>query len=311
MIPTPKPHLTLAARTHPGHSRPNNEDTFATQSYRLEGDGTPVLLALVADGIGGHLAGEVASKMTVEIILSRMLTFRGGDPLPVLHDAILEASRRVSKAASENPERQGMGSTVTAALVLDDRLYIANVGDSRIYLLRDGRLRQITIDHTWVQEAIQYNIISQEEARGHPQSHVLRRHIGGDHLPEPDLRLHLREGEDDAQAMANQGLRLKGGDRLLLCSDGLTDMVEDIEIYRVLSRRDPEQAAEELLQLALARGGEDNITLIVAAPNLPAEKPKARSRAGWWLTTLLSAATLALLSLAALLIGKAMGWWPW
>ena len=311
MIPAPNTHLTLAIRTHPGNRRPKNEDFFAAQSYRLEGDGTPVLLALVADGIGGHLAGEIASKMTVEVILSQMLAFRGGDPLPLLHDAILEASRQVSQAARESPEREGMGSTLAAALILGNRLYVANVGDSRIYLLRDGRLRQVTTDHTWVQEAIHYNIITQEEARGHPQSHVLRRHIGGNHLPEPDLRLHLRDGETDAKAVANQGLRLKAGDRLLLCSDGLTDMVEDLEIYRALATKSPEQAADALLNLALERGGEDNITLIIAAPNFPPETPETRSRASWVLTTVISAVALALMALAAFLIGSITGLWPW
>jgi serine/threonine protein phosphatase PrpC len=302
MIPTTSPHIQIAGLSHPGLKRSNNEDRFSINSYRLESDHTPVVLGIVADGIGGHQAGEVAAQMTVDTIRRQMAQFTGGDPGPSLRSAVLEAGREVTAASKDSADNQGMGSTVVTALIVGDRLYTAAVGDSRIYALRKNRLTQVTIDHTWVQEALEYGIISAEDAKDHPQSHILRRHIGGDELSEPDFRLRLQDGENDRKALANQGVQLLPGDQILLCSDGLTDLVEDMEIYNTLRQNPPQEAAESLVNLALERGGDDNVTVaIISLPRVTMQPPR-QGRGNWVLAVLLGGGLLICASLAAYIL---------
>lgn len=265
MIPEPSPHLPSSAASHPGETGKNNEDRWAIHGFRLESDGTPVTLAVVADGIGGHQAGEVAAKLALETFLSSLSSFQGGDPIPALQAAVEAASRALIAASRESPDREGMGSTLSAAWVIANRLYTVSVGDSRIYWLRLGRLHQLTIDHTWVQEAIDHHLILRSMARRHPNAHVLRRHLGGREPPVPDFRLRLSPRENDEQSRANQGLILLPGDRLLLCTDGLTDLVHDREIQVALSRRPLAEAVQHLVLRARRRGGFDNITVIALA----------------------------------------------
>ena len=208
--------MAYAARTHMGNKRHVNEDRYIVMAYHVEENRTPALLTIVADGIGGHKAGDVAAQLTVETITQGVATFQGGDPLPCLQSAIIEAGRVVSTNAAESADLDGMGSTAAVAFIVGPRLYTVTVGDSRIYLLRQGRLRQISIDHTWVQESIDYNIISPEDAKDHPQAHVIRRHIGGKQLPEPDIRMSLEDGENDSRAISNQGMYLKRGSIIAL-----------------------------------------------------------------------------------------------
>lgn len=304
-------HLIVAAGSHTGKQRQNNEDRFAVRSYRLEKDDQPVILAAVADGIGGHQAGEVAAQLTIETLLDAFKSFEGGSPLPLLKQAVTQANQVVAEAASESSEKSGMGSTIAIAVAIGPTLFTATVGDSRIYLLHAGQLRQISIDHTWVQEAIEYDIISPEEARDHPQSHVLRRHIGGEQPPDADFRMLLHDGERDEQAVRNQGVDLVPGDQLLLCSDGLTDLVEDQEIHAALTSRPPELALQALTELALQRGGRDNITIIILATPLESEVFIARPRSIGWRRVVAAAFLLVLLSL----LGTAGLWWfrlwPW
>lgn len=311
MIIQDPPHLIVAAGSHTGKQRQNNEDRFAVRSYRLGPDDEPVLLAVVADGIGGHQAGEVAAQLTVETLLDTFKKFEGGNPLSLLEEAVIEASHVVSEAASESTEKSGMGSTIAIAVMIGSSLYTATVGDSRIYLLRSGQLRQISTDHTWVQEAIEYDIISPDEARDHPQSHVLRRHIGGEQPPDVDFRMLLHDGESDAQALQNQGVRLDPGDQVLLCTDGLTDLVEDQEIHAAMTTRPPELAVEALTDLALQRGGRDNITLIVLATPLDSVIFIAQPRSRGLLKTVFAAVALVLLTLLAMAAIWWLGFWPW
>ncbi len=311
MIVDPKSHLVYAARTHMGKKRRVNEDRTIVMAYRVEENGPPALLAIVADGIGGHKAGDVAAQLTVETITQGVATFQGGDPLPCLQSAIIEAGRVVSTNAAESADLAGMGSTAAVALIVGPRLYTVTVGDSRIYLLRQGRLRQISIDHTWVQEAIDYNIISPEDAKDHPQAHVIRRHIGGKQLPEPDIRMSLEDGENDSRAISNQGMHLKRGDRLLLCTDGLTDMVTDLEIYRALKEKPVEEAAEYLLDLALDHGGHDNITLVILAAPKGKHQERPRSKFGCLLAAAISSLILILVTALALGAVWWFGFWPW
>jgi len=304
-------HITYAARTDMGKKRRVNEDRYIVRAYRVEENRTPALLAIVADGIGGHQAGDIAAQLTVETITQGVATFQGGDPLPCLQSAIIEAGRVVSTNAAESERLAGMGSTVAVALIVGPRLYTVTVGDSRIYLLRQGRLRQVSIDHTWVQEAIDYDIISPEEAKDHPQAHVIRRHIGGKQLPEPDIRMPLEDGENDSRAISNQGMHLKRGDRLLLCTDGLTDMVTDLEIYQALKEKPVEEAAESLLDLALDHGGHDNITLIILAAPKGRHQERPRSKFGCLLAAAVSSLILILITALALVAVWWFGFWPW
>lgn len=311
MIPHDTSPLTTATATHPGKRRPNNEDRFHLGTYLLELDQTLVTLAIVADGIGGHQAGEVAAQLTIDTIAQRLLSFQGGDPLLEIQTAIIEAGRVVSAAAHAKEERSGMGSTVALAMVVGSRLYTAHVGDSRIYLLRGGRLQQITTDHTWVQEAIEYDVIAPDEARGHPHSHILRRHIGGDQLPEPDTRMRLKDGESDRQSLANQGTALRKDDHLLLCSDGLTDLVEDMEIYRGLSAYEPQEGVDFLKRLALDRGGDDNITLIIlATPRARSIRARQRRRRRK-LNTMVAVFVMLALIATGIFVAVWLGLWPW
>jgi serine/threonine protein phosphatase PrpC len=310
MISTESLHITAVGQSHTGKKRTQNEDRFVIRSYKLE-DGKNAAIVIVADGIGGHQAGEIAAQYTVDAILASMETYTHGDPIPALESAIIDAGRLVSQAASEQTEQEGMGSTVALALIVEDRLYTATVGDSRIYLLRKGRLRQVSTDHTWVQEAIEYDILTPEEAHGHPQAHVLRRHIGGEQLPDPDMRLRLRDGESDEAALSNQGTQLNENDRLLLCTDGLTDMVPDIEIYHALATLPPEQAVEHLVNRAMKAGGVDNITVaVIALPKQFTTPPRTVHRRRWGRNTLIAVGILLLIISSAAFALWWLGLWP-
>ena len=317
MIRTERPHLDVVALTHPGETGKNNEDRYSVTAYTLESDQAPCLLAVVADGIGGHRAGEIASQLAVETFVNAVALYGEGDPVQHLHSAMLEAGQAVSRAAQDAPEREGMGSTLSAAWVIGWRLYLASIGDSRIYLQRAGRLQQLTIDHTWVQEAIDHKIITSAEARGHPNAHVLRRHLGSRLTPQPDLRLRLSPDENDQEAEANQGLALQPGDRFLMSTDGLSDLVEDEEMNSALQRLPPKGAVETLVKLARTRGGYDNITvvLIEVPGGAPSARPMPAGRFGRWLRPLLIAFTaslvLGVIVLAALAAGWRFGIGPW
>ncbi len=295
MIRTLQAHLPVFAATHAGMSGKNNEDRYAVSAFQLgEEDPTPVVLAVLADGIGGHRAGEVASEMAVEIISRQVAASDARSPLETLTAAIHLASQQIYAAAQADEDHAGMGSTCSCVWVIDDRLYTATVGDSRIYLLRGGSINQLSTDHTWIQEALERGILTPEQARNHPNQHVIRRYLGSPTPPAVDNRMRLvTQGE---ASEAHQGLRLVAGDRLLLCSDGLTDLVSDVEILENLDGLEPNAALQALVDLANARGGHDNITIVLLhAPILvsPARKSKRKSPA------LLAAAVVLLLALIA------------
>jgi protein phosphatase len=174
-----------------------------------------------------------------------------------------------------------MGSTCACVWVIGNQLYTAHVGDSRIYLMRGKHIFRITKDHTWVQEALEKGVLTPDQARDHPNVHVIRRYLGSVELPDVDFRLWLDENETDADAKANQGLRLDPGDVVMLCSDGLTDLVWDDEILNaVRSKKNLKVAAETLVNMANERGGHDNITVaLMAMPGLE-EVKKSRKKPG-------------------------------
>ncbi|HKP98880.1 MAG TPA: Stp1/IreP family PP2C-type Ser/Thr phosphatase [Actinomycetes bacterium] len=233
--------LVFAAATDVGRMRKNNEDSYLSSK--------PV--AAVADGMGGHSAGEVASAIAIEELSA--LGRRGPwanetDATEDLKQAILRANRRIREMAASDRKLNGMGTTLVALLEDGDMVHVANVGDSRGYLLRQGELSQVTVDHSLVQELVDDGRLSPEDAERHPQRSVITRALGIDPEVEFDLFTY----------------KLQVGDRLLLCSDGLSDVVEPAQIRKVLLRvRSAQRAARELVTVANEQGGPDNITVIV------------------------------------------------
>jgi PPM family protein phosphatase len=264
MIRTAHSSFPVAALTHPGMSGKNNEDRFAVSAYRLNRRGRiPVLFAVLSDGIGGHRAGEIAAEIAVERISQAVAASDGAQPVETLRQSIQQASQEIYALAVGDPNRYGMGATCGCVWIVDRQLYAATVGDSRVYLLRREGISQLSTDHTWVQEAFEQGILNQEQIKGHPNQHVIRRYIGSSYPPEVDFRLRIPEGDLNSRSEQNQGMTLAEGDRVLLCSDGLTDLVEDREIQAALRKYPLEQAGQYLVDLANSRGGHDNITLVV------------------------------------------------
>jgi len=261
--PKTQAHLDVAAITHEGMSGKNNEDHYSVSAYTLSEDvDTPAVFAIVADGIGGHLAGEIAAEIAVETISSAVADGDSSNPVATLRDAIVLANQQIHSQAKQRETTRGMGSTCACAWIIKDQLYTAAVGDSRIYLIRGDLIQQISTDHTWIQEALTYGIIKPEQVKGHPQAHVIRRYLGSQKPPEVDFRLRLHADDDDQRALQNQGSKLLPADRLILCSDGLTDLVSDDEIKQIMTDFDAETALEHLVDLANQRGGHDNITIV-------------------------------------------------
>ena len=227
---------TFGSRTDIGCLRDHNEDSLVV---------TPPLFA-VADGMGGHAAGEVASEIAVNVLAERAPAHPDSE---ALGRAVEEANRAVIRAAHEGRGREGMGTTMTAAMLEGERLIIAQVGDSRAYLLHQGKLQQLTRDHSLMADMIEAGQLTPEEARSHPNRSVITRALGSDPHTQPDL----------------YEINVETGDRLLICSDGLSGMVCDNEIESTLARvRDPQRCASQLVNEAIANGGHDNVTVIVA-----------------------------------------------
>ena len=263
MIRVEQPHLIVAAHSHPGMTGKNNEDRYAVSAYILnETYPVPSVLALVSDGVGGNRAGEVAAEMAVETISRHIAASDGNLPVEIIANAFQAANALISAQSKAVASLQGMGTTCVCAWVVGDQLYAAWVGDSRLYLIRGNSILQLSIDHTFVQDALDQGVLTSEQARNTPARHVIHRYLGSPQPVVPDFRLRLRPQEDDQQAQANQGLRLLPGDRLLLCSDGLTDLVQDAEILAAIARNQLESALIKLVDLANQRGGFDNITLV-------------------------------------------------
>ena len=289
MIPAERAHLNLAARSHPGMSGKNNEDRYAVSSFTINvnNKSIPSVLAVVSDGIGGHRAGEVAAEIAVKTISQAVTSSGNNQPTKTLQDAIIRAGQAIYQQSENDADRKGMGATCACSWIIADRLYTASVGDSRIYLLRGDTIRQLSTDHTWVQEAIESGSLTPEQARGHPNAHVIRRYLGSRQPVVPDLRLKLRPEETDDQAEANQGVRLLPGDRLVLCSDGLTDLVDEAEILSIMKTHPQEEAIDLLIDLANQRGGHDNITVVtlempeIAAETVPVAIPVKKRSFRW------------------------------
>jgi serine/threonine protein phosphatase PrpC len=251
--------VLVCAKTDVGRARQTNEDACSVTELETgtvidaEGAdrtlelGTKGVLLAVSDGMGGHQAGEVASALVLES-LQRELAQDPSKPLHKhLEDAVHRANRRVHNAA-RSADRHGMGATLTAIFIRNTEAYIAEVGDSRGYLLRNGRLRQMTRDQSMVQMLVDQGVMSASEARKAPGKNVILQAVGLN----PDVRVAIGK------------LELRRGDRLLLCSDGVTNQITDDELRTILTRSEPREACETIIALANDRGGEDNETVIVA-----------------------------------------------
>jgi len=235
--------MQASARTDVGLVRSVNEDDY------LIGDG----VFAVADGLGGHEAGEIASQMAIRM-LKEFKPPENGDPAGALAEALEGINRAVYKRSVADPSCEGMGTTLTVLLITGDTAYIGHVGDSRAYLVRDGRLHRLTEDHSIVGELIRMGMLSEPEARAHPQRNLLTRAIG----TQPDVEIEVGY------------CKLGPGDRFLLCTDGLTGAVDDGEILRVMaSAQDPRSAVDQLVELAMRGGGHDNITAVAVFLDLP------------------------------------------
>jgi protein phosphatase len=274
MIPSKQAHLHVAALSHMGMVRKNNEDNFAVSAFQLsEKDPAPAVFAILCDGIGGHKAGEVASEMAVNRISAGVARSDGSRPTEVLRAAFRETNEKIVAAARDNPDRKGMGATLVCAWVIGRRLYTATAGDSRLYLVRAGSIRQLNIDHTWLQEAVEKGAVDPAKLKDAPNLHVIRRHLGSEKENEPDFRLRLRDGETNEQMAANQGAPLLPGDVLVLCSDGLTDYLKSSEILGVMQKtKNLNASVKTLVDQANQRGGQDNITVVMLMMPWDADK---------------------------------------
>ncbi len=253
--------VSWAALSDPGLRRAGNEDTWCARSE--------LGLFVVADGMGGHAAGEVASRLAVESIEAFARETASADghrtwPFPYdtsltlnanrLKAALLIANHRIAEAAADSSDLRGMATTACAVLVEEDAASVAHVGDSRVYLERAGELRQLTLDHSWVEEQVRAGVMDEDAARQHPWRNVVTRALSGGEDPEIDAA----------------DIPLQAGDRVLLCSDGLSGVISHEEIEaRLRASSDLDTICSALVDAANAAGGPDNITVLVLQVDVP------------------------------------------
>ena len=234
--------MKAVSRTHIGNVRASNQDALVIQPGRFG-------LFGVADGMGGHKAGDVASQMAAQIIKGTLLN--AAPSADLLRSAIEKANRMIYMEQLHNRDYAGMGTTVTVIWEDQKRLLLGHVGDSRCYRLRAGKLEQLSQDHSMVAEMVRDGLLTPEQAARHPYRNIITRAVGTDETVETDVI----------------DLSKRKGDLYLLCSDGLYEYLPDEEMLSILSSRSMEDAADEMLALALERGGKDNISLVLAEVN--------------------------------------------
>lgn len=231
--------------TDVGKKRLLNEDSVCVREGNI---GSLQNFFMVADGMGGHKAGDRASKEAVAVMIDSIERNQSKDPKTILKEALEAANRQVFQDAGNNDELEGMGTTVVAATIWDRKLYVMNVGDSRLYLMSGGEISQITVDHSLVEELVRKGVLAKEKARNHPKKNIITRAVGVMTDVEPDFF------EVD----------LKAGDKILLCSDGLSNMLEDSDLLRITCCEGAlEDKAKLLVDEANDNGGKDNISVIL------------------------------------------------
>lgn len=231
-------------RTHVGMQRQENQDSMG------HFEGPLGQLFVVCDGMGGHAGGQIASSMAVDTIGQTFATLSPQtSPEDALRQTIESANNAIHQRSQVDPNLRTMGTTCVAMLVPPggELGFIAHVGDSRIYRIRDGQIERMTRDHTAVQHLIDQGLLTEDQAANHPRSHVINRSLGVLDAVEVDV--------------AREPLRFRDGDRILLCTDGLTTMIEDLDIYRFVAENPLQSACSELIEVSNARGGYDNVTV--------------------------------------------------
>ena len=242
--------IEVSVQSDIGCLRQNNEDSFGywepedDQQFLRKGR-----LAVVADGMGGYEGGQEASRLAVETLVEVYRAFGGDDPQAALVEALQTAHEQIREYSFAHPELRGMGTTCTAAAIVQDALYYVHVGDTRLYLIRDGQITRVTRDHSYVGRLVESGMISREEAETHPQRNILTAALGTN----PDLIMDS----------PGQPKPLRPEDVLLICSDGLWGQVRDSEILDAVENKSAEQTGRRLIELARERGGPDNITVEV------------------------------------------------
>ncbi len=239
--------LKTFSKTDIGRKRKINQDCIFSCEVPL---GNLPNLFIVADGMGGHNAGDYASSYTVKAIEREVMINDDREPIKIMKEAIDCANTEVFRKAEADKDYRGMGTTAVVATIVGETMYVANVGDSRLYVINDD-IRQITRDHSLVEEMIKLGEIDRESARTHPDKNIITRAIGVGPKVEPDFF----------------EVELKKGDYILMCSDGLTNMVEDDDICMIVKAgRDVVQIVEELIRIANHNGGKDNIAVVIVEP---------------------------------------------
>ena len=247
---TPKPGIEAASLTDVGLLRANNEDSYlywepdSDADFRRKGR-----LAVVADGMGGYEGGQEASRLAVETVRHVYDRDFTGDACQTLASAFQSAHDNIQRYAVEHPQFQGMGTTCTALSIIERQLCFAHVGDSRLYLVRDGNLTRLTRDHSYVGRLVENGIVRSEDAESHPQRHILTAALGS--------------GRDVTPHVPEQPVSLEESDMLILCTDGLWSLVGENDLAKVASSNSPAEACSKLVQIALERGGPDNITVLI------------------------------------------------
>ena len=240
--------LKVAGKTDLGRVRENNEDKFEffcpSDDSELASKGS---VFIVCDGMGGHEAGQIASELACKTFIDVYRKHPSTEPEEAARSAVLAANRFVLDVSRAVPSRKGMGCTLSAAILVQDKLVIAQVGDSRVYRLRDGELTMLTNDHTWIEETVAAGMMPREQAEQSPYRHVITRAIGTEADVKPDIFT----------------FDIRKGDELLICSDGLTNHVSDDELLRELTTTGPSEAGWNLVNAALVDGGSDNTTVLI------------------------------------------------
>lgn len=234
--------MKVVAKTHCGKVRPINEDRYLVPE---EGDS----IVLVADGMGGHKAGEVASETAAQTIRACAVKMHGREiSIKTALKWVRQANQIIYRMANEKPECMGMGTTMTFLYFMDKHALLAHVGDSRCYRIRDGRIMQLTKDHSLVAELVRIGEITPEQARNHPYRNIITRALG----------------TDDYVAVDAQDIPVEKNDVYLLCSDGLSNYLEEDELLHAVQNQPSDALCDHLVQIALDRGGRDNITVVAA-----------------------------------------------